>query len=947
MKIKYILLENFLGIYAGTGRTKLEIDFSKNKNKIIILNAANGKGKTTLLSLMHPLRSSYDDRSKNLIIPNELGHKICIIDYNNNEYKCEHFYGKKNKSFISKNGKELNENGNIKSFETIIKDELGIDSEYFKIGKIGSNVSNFIDLKTAERKKYINHFIPSIDDYLIAFENVKNHYTNMSAEIKVIKNNIEKYSNLQELDEIESALEKLINNKQSYENESLKLSTSLNLLSEKYNSYKKEINNLINENDLDIGLVKTEEDINTLSTQLDDLDYDYEIEYKKALEEIESFLNKYHIVFDCVNNALYEKFKNIKTKSTEYLNINTAKLNELEKKKNELRNKQIEINNQRNYYDEKIEKVEDDVLSETELELLQSELKTKEQEIQIFKNEIENYESNLDKEIIKDNLNFYEDAGKIDILKNILYSINSIKEKYNTSVIDTCYNIIIEKKKELNKYLSNIEFKDFIEIDNDKIQLEELKSQYTELNKELIELNNKKDFSDKTLKDRPKNCKIDDCKFIKLSIDYANEASCIEEKDKELEKIEKEIKKLEILINSKESYLDFYADFIILNTKIKNYSSDYFYNIINKENLLEKAFINTIDITSLIGLDKFEKYRNYLRQYDILKTSFNETNTKLKNSSLVENLYKEYSDQITNLIKQNDDLIDAMNANFDLIEEGKNAINKNNAKIDICNKFEELYNNFVETENSYYSYKEIYAKFYDIISRIKKFNNDNEINEKTETLNIIKKSIKSTEEKIQNLTTSIQIIKDNMKQLSEIESNFELVNDLKNALDPKKGIPIIFANEYLKNISTKANKLLEVAYGEHFKIRFNVTASDFLVEVYKSDGTFLEDINMASQGETSLTNISLSLAMLECMIDKYNVIYLDEIDCTLSTENRKLFIELLERQIDNLNVDQCFIITHNNEFYNKNVDLILLEGHDCDLEDSNFMQGKNVLLNIG
>ena len=35
MKIKYILLENFLGIYAGTGRTKLEIDFSKNKNKII------------------------------------------------------------------------------------------------------------------------------------------------------------------------------------------------------------------------------------------------------------------------------------------------------------------------------------------------------------------------------------------------------------------------------------------------------------------------------------------------------------------------------------------------------------------------------------------------------------------------------------------------------------------------------------------------------------------------------------------------------------------------------------------------------------------------------------------------------------------------------------------------------------------------------------------------
>jgi DNA repair exonuclease SbcCD ATPase subunit len=185
-----------------------------------------------------------------------------------------------------------------------------------------------------------------------------------------------------------------------------------------------------------------------------------------------------------------------------------------------------------------------------------------------------------------------------------------------------------------------------------------------------------------------------------------------------------------------------------------------------------------------------------------------------------------------------------------------------------------------------------------------------------------------------------------MNKLSEIEIIYNDVLLIKDALDPKKGIPVVFANEYLKSIATNTNKLLKIAYGEKFKIRFNITSTDFLVEVYKNDGTFLTDIKQASQGETSLTNVSLSLAMLECMIKKYNIIYLDEVDCTLSTENRKLFIELLEKQIDELNIEQCFVISHNNEFYDKNIDLILLEGHDCPLDDKEFMQGKNVILNL-
>lgn len=949
MKIKYILLENFLGIYAGTGRTKLEIDFSKNKNKIIILNAANGKGKTTLLSLMHPLRSSYDDRSKNLIIPDELGHKICIIEYNGNEYKCEHFYGKKNKSFISKNGKELNENGNIKSFENIIKDELGIDSEYFKIGKIGSNVSNFIDLKTAERKKYINHFIPSIDDYLTAYENVKTHYMNMNAEIKVIKNNIEKYSNLQELDEIENSLNKLIEEKQRYENESLKISTNLNILNEKYNDYKKKINELIKivNQKYDISYIETEDDLKDLSILLDDLSYELQENYHKTIIVVEEFLNKYNISYENIDEELYEKIKTIKIRSNEYYNTNNSRLDELKIKEAKMKNEFIEINNQRNYYEEKINSISDK-LSDEEIEDLNQTLSMDENEMKMYENEINKYEKNYDKDIIIDNLNFFKDKSKIDSLLSIFSSIHSYKEIYTSKTIDDCYKIIMTKKKELsdNKYLTIDEFIDFIKIENDKKEYDNLYEKKQKLVVSLIDLNNKKEISDKTLKDRPKNCKIDNCNFIKLSVSYAEEVKSIDEKNKELEEITEKMKNIEEIIKTKDSYISFYKDFLNVKNKIEKYCSKYFYNEIINNDILEKSFINTINIEKEIKLDKFIDYMTYLKNYDNLNASYNEIQTKIKNSSLIDKLYEEYEDQINKYIKRYDEVLRLYNENTALIDIGKEAIKKNKMKIQICEEFEKFYKKYKDDKNEYETFDKYYMEFYNIINDIKDFKFNNDINGKNETLNIIKKSIKSSEEKIQNLKTSIQIIKDNMKQLKEIEVNFNLVNDLKNALDPKKGIPIIFANEYLKNISTKTNKLLEIAYGEHFKIRFNVTASDFLVEVYKGDGTFLDDINMASQGETSLTNVSLSLAMLECMIDKYNILYLDEIDSTLSTENRKLFIELLEKQIDNLNIDQCFIITHNNEFYNKDVDLILLEGHDCDLEDPNFIQGKNVLLNL-
>ena len=58
MKVTYLKLKNFVNIKAGMKKTEVEIDFTKSKNKIILLCGPNGSGKTSLLSEMHPFANT-------------------------------------------------------------------------------------------------------------------------------------------------------------------------------------------------------------------------------------------------------------------------------------------------------------------------------------------------------------------------------------------------------------------------------------------------------------------------------------------------------------------------------------------------------------------------------------------------------------------------------------------------------------------------------------------------------------------------------------------------------------------------------------------------------------------------------------------------------------------------------------------------------------------------
>ena len=154
MRYLYACFSNFIGFYNGMGIRKLEIDFRKCQNHIILISGMNGSGKSTLLNALSP----FPDSSASFV-PNLDGEKRLIIFENGDTYEIlilspsDAKGGRKQtKAFIKKNGQELNENGNITSYKDIIFSEFDLDSNYLSLTKLSSNDRGLGDKKPAERK---------------------------------------------------------------------------------------------------------------------------------------------------------------------------------------------------------------------------------------------------------------------------------------------------------------------------------------------------------------------------------------------------------------------------------------------------------------------------------------------------------------------------------------------------------------------------------------------------------------------------------------------------------------------------------------------------------------------------------------------------------------------------------------------------------------------------
>ena len=167
MKILFIKLINFIGVYASRGLKEVSYDFSKIDKPIIQLYGPNRCGKTVLIQQLHPFSSvnlSGDDRSDlSLIMPCEMGLKNIVYEFNGSVYDITHTYKPNShgtnhtvSSSIKKDGEELNPSGGVNQFNTIINNIFGINKYTFQFIINGTQLGSFASMSTVQRKNLLN-----------------------------------------------------------------------------------------------------------------------------------------------------------------------------------------------------------------------------------------------------------------------------------------------------------------------------------------------------------------------------------------------------------------------------------------------------------------------------------------------------------------------------------------------------------------------------------------------------------------------------------------------------------------------------------------------------------------------------------------------------------------------------------------------------------------------
>lgn len=913
MKITYLKMENLKNILAGMGKSKVEIDFSKGKNDKILLLGGNGSGKSIILSSATPYRGTNDNRSVDPV-EGKTGKKVIHFDHNGHKYEIEHFYGKNNKSYIKKDGRELNENGNIRSFNTVMEDELEISPDYFAIGRLGDNVKNFINYPTAERKKYINKFIPNIDEYLIAYKNSSEKVTLYNKRLKSLNVQLEKYNTLDELLEVKKELED--------EKETLG----------------KEISKM------EIQLESILNEIGKLSQDLMDKDnYSTEIIFNKHpqfkemagqyLPGVINTIEKEALVIQDDLDGTYLKYPKLKGKTLEDCK---EKLNELSNKKKlldvELENIEFKVNHyksQVNDSNSKMAEIKAKLNSFENMDVDQiTEMKT---ELEGRYNDRRNLISHIksdefpitleEAKLLKDDIKLLKrESGRVSESRGDLDEKLFDKYKFDIDTLIGLYNTECDKKDKLEQNIAKLD--------------KEMKEIYKESGLvKILEVSERHDHAK-------------ECPFVPMAMGVQDRVDGIDGMEEEMKSLHTQLNEIIIprieVIRNHIKYVKEFKEVIVNSIYNERFE---------KLGIDKDDYMNTLLVTDSSKFDnKFAivdeviGYYTDLEEIRTLQTKLESIESKLELNRKIE------SDRITlneELNVHDKTRTDSLSVLTEEINPEKERIEKDikintastriyevlEAKLTKLNNIMDVVNELKELSDEM---KVIDGKMLELRDQKNQYIVD--IDNKNAALNHLIG-------KLDKANRDYYLVESINKELSDISSIYDKLLAVNTSLDPKKGIPLIFINNYLTDIAERANDLLDMAYKGDFFIKFEVNEKEFKIIVVKGDGTELEDISLASQGETAMTNTSLSLSMLANITKGYNIMYFDEVDGTLDNENRRNFLSVLDRQIKTLGSEQTFIISHNNEFYSADVDLILLDKYETkiDINDKQLMANKTIL----
>ena len=896
MKITYFRLKGYINILNGMGLDEIVIPFINFKNRIILVSGENGTGKSTIIRALSPNPDSSDsfrtdvyiDQYNNRQIIEYPGEKeIHYMDYdefgNPLIYKIliqslvdESRTRRTTKAFISKNGEELNPNGNVSSFKDIRDDLLGIDPVYLDLSFISSESRGIVDMIPSERRKYMASYIGSLDTYNNIYKIISKKVSSLKSYMNTLNTKIYEIGNENELRlqqvQLESRLKELNNTRDNLLKELSEAETTVKIIdpnNEMQDLYTSILDRLtkikleMEKNKSISDRIYTKLGINSQIQNLDEINNNWNnklSEYKKELESNKNKINSLLTINQSTFNNLEENKNRLLSLSREDVQIN------IEEAVNQIK-EEIEL------YSNYLDKTDIDILEDTSL----SELKDLKSNLDKFLTDIAILEDSYNQEIFNKIIEFSLDRIDLFDIKNTINIDNDTLNKWNTFIITSTQEI----------------------------------SRYKEDRKELEEYGST----------RPKDCKIDDCPYI---IKFVNIKKSI--------KSEKEINELENLIEeTKNNYKN-------LVNKIKNDELIYeglskfniiISNITNKSifnKILKLRFMNNIDkvINKISNNNRFPEFsiiddliekKSIYDNFSKLKLQLKEMESDLKIYKANKLLKDSLNESINKLQKEyNDREEEIKNLNKDCIFlDGVILSTSNN--IDNLNKLIESKNNLDSLEKEKENLKKEFESVKDKISLVK---------EKVDSVNNLKIDIKNIEEQIEPLRNTINNIIYNLTNIVNYQQEYKQSSDLydkmifiRNACSPGNGMGIQseYIKRYMSDIIIDCNRMLSYMFGGAIQLAVPIiNEKQFSIPFLGPGGMIVPDISNGSTAQKCMIGLVFSsVAMMKSSL-KYNIPRYDELDSGLDQSNRITFIQVLNSVLDIMNSEQCIICSHNAEF---------------------------------
>lgn len=903
MLLRRLRLVNYGGIYNGIGQYEINIDFTKCRNRLLIIKGDNGSGKTTIIKSLKPLP---DDNScfikgktamKEIDYFDEITNTIYSIRF---IHECKPDGSRSNtKGYIQKiiidnygncQSSELNPSGNITSCKNIIFEEFQLDPNYITLTQLSNSNRGLADQRPADRKRYINAILSETD----AYNGIHKKLSNKSLSYKSLMNSI--IPKLQDIGDIGKLKSELAG-----------IEMDINKL------------NTMNSNAI-ISRANAEGSIKEIDP--DGYITTFMKESERKLKELE-------------NSVVIFKREKLKT-----INDESSRLDSLEyviKKIEDIKGLSSEAKHQKEKYEANSRELA------SEIERIMSDREVTASDLQIKSTKLDSLSSGHTINELKSMISLYK--AKIKSIENrwgdVLKDINGTNRDEIVFVIETFRDI----HNKLSNLSSNNSILDIIEIidivfNNSEIELyNDIKNQenmisgnearINELTSRFNEINSSLDIID-CLTQRPKECQNDSCPFIANAIKLKKkfEGDSLESLKNEIDKYNKRnIVSLQVIDYSKKR--------LGLVTIVKNYRDE----LIKIDRFIKKLKLNMDDIQGIMkhmceysynesilnsSLYQYLDYANDLEEYKTIMASLKDAENKLESlssqSELLDLLIADI-ERLNNKLKEDQKTIDKLNST--IIQNNLSIAQFDSSIKNFCSIIENLvaYSDLLyeinEVRKSCGEYREKYNKICKYIEIVAEANNVIEYtNNKLKPLIDRRDHIKY----LTNLNDQYTI------EFNQYKNMYDKIETLKHYSSPTTGIQLLFANIYMNKIMDKANNLIINLFDSQFALLpFIINESEFRIPVAVNNGINHPDITNMSSAQVALLSMIISISLLSQTSTRLNIIVGDEIDAPFDSENRRGFLDILYKLMNLVQASQCVLISHNSEIMLRDCDVIVLK----------------------